>query len=150
MVERCDVFHNKWNLHVNRSKNHEEAFKTKNKAGPIQSGTRTQTTFLWKASNRRCGRTGGGKAIHGETLQLNQLLRRIFCMAYSNTMAPVVPVELCARGWHRGPRARIHVCLQCGADTCPVFLKLTLSGILCFSTSAPCSLHTQCDSTRFP
>lgn len=44
-----------------------------------------------KASNRRCGRTGGAKAVHGETLKLNQLLKRIFSMAYSNTMATVVP-----------------------------------------------------------
>lgn len=60
------------------------------------------------------------------------------------------PVELWAQGWHPGPRVQILVCMQWGADACPVSLKLALSGILCFSASVPRSLHTKCDSTHFP
>lgn len=122
----------------------------KTRQAQFNPGTWTQITFMRKASNRRCGHTSSAKAVHGETLKLHQLLKRIFSMAYSNTMATVVPSGAVSEAGTPGPRVRIHVCLQCWADACPVFLKLTLSGILCFSTSVPRSLHTQCDSTHFP
>lgn len=104
-----------------------------------------------KASNRRCGHTSSAKAVHGATLKLHQLRKRIFSMAYSNTMATVAPSG--AVGPRLAPPAlgsRFLFCMQWGADACPVSLKLALSGILCFSASVPRSLHTKCDSTHFP
>lgn len=74
-----------------------------------------------------------------------QLLKISFSMAYSSTMAAVVP------GTH-GPTVQIHVCLQWGgAGARPVLLKLTLNGIV---ASVPLS-HGHCtctsvNSTHFP
>lgn len=96
-----------------------------------------------------CGHKSYAKAVHAEILKLYQLLKRSFSVAYSNTVAAAVPGgAVCPKAGTRGPTVQIHVHLQWGADACPVFLKLTLNGILCISASEPHSLYTQGYSTH--
>lgn len=121
--------------------------RRKHEAIPIHPRTRPQITQeAWTSS---CGHKSYAKAVRAEILKLYQLLKRSFSVAYSNTVAAAVPGgAVCPKAGIRGPTVQIHVRLQWGADACPVFLKLTLNGILCISASEPHSLYTQGYSTH--